>query len=94
MFETFSFAIDDEMCKVFIFTTDGEIKILDFLKSSGGISWKVINIEGLPYYGVVAKVRDYQKQGFTANIDGVLSITEHGEEYLNQLLDSKDNSNI
>ena len=93
MFEKFLikdfFTSEDEMAEVFIFTTEDEIKILTSLKSSGGISWKVIHIEGLPYYGVVAKVRDYQKQGFTTNTDGILGITEQGKEYLNQLLDSK-----
>ena len=70
----------------YVFTTDDEIKILDLLKSSGGISFKLIHIEGLPYYFVLTKIRDYQKQGFTTNIHGMLGITEQGVEYLNQLL--------
>jgi len=82
MFEAFSFT----------FTIDDERKILALLKSSGGISWGAINVEGLPYYGAIAKVRDYQKQGFTTNINEILGITERGNEYLNQLSASKNNS--
>jgi hypothetical protein len=86
---TANFTLDGEMCEVFTFTTDDEIKILTLLKRSDGISWKVIDVEGLPYYGVVAKVRDFQKQGFTTNVEGILGITEKGEKHLNQLLYSK-----
>jgi|GEM_PF-5449261 len=73
----------------YIYTDANEIKILDLLKNSDGISFRAIHIEDIPYYGIVAKVRDWQKQGLTSNIDGILGVTEQGIEYLNQLLSSK-----
>jgi len=72
----------------FIYTIHDEIKILNLLKSSNGISFKVMHIDDLPHYAILAKVRDYQKEGFTTNIEGIFNITEQGIEYLNQLLNS------
>jgi hypothetical protein len=69
-------------------TINEEIKILALLKNSNGIHFKTIHIDNIPYYAILAKVRDFQKRVFTTNIDGTLDITEQGMEYLNQLLKS------
>ena len=71
-----------------IFTIHDEIKILELLKSSNGISFRIIHIDDLPHYALIAKIRDFQKRGLTTNADGILDITEQGTEYLNQLLSS------
>jgi hypothetical protein len=69
-------------------TINDEIKILELLKNSNGIYFKNIYIDSIPYYAILAKVRDFEKNGVTTNIDGTLDITEQGIEYLNQLLNT------
>jgi len=77
-----------EDIKVFRLDINDEIKVLELLKNSDGIDFKEINIEGIPYYAVIAEIGNFRKRGLTKNIDGILGITEQGIEYLNQLLSS------
>jgi hypothetical protein len=73
---------------VFLLDINEEIKVLELLRNSDGIDLKEIHIDDIPYYALIAEIRDFQKRGLTKNIDGILGITEHGIEYLNQLLNS------
>jgi hypothetical protein len=73
----------------YTYSIDDEIKILNSIQNAGGVSFTEIHIEGVPYYGVLTQVRDYEKQGLTTNIGGSIDITQKGIEYLNQLLNSK-----
>jgi len=65
-----------------------EIKVLELLKKSNGIHFTDAFLEDLPYFAIAAIARDLEKKGFTSNTNGILDITEDGEEYLNKLLNS------
>jgi len=68
-----------------MWSVDDEIKILELLKNSNGIDSKTIQIDDIPYYAILAIVRDLEKRGFTTNVERTFDITEQGIEYLNKL---------
>jgi hypothetical protein len=72
--------------QVILLDIKDEIKILEQLKNYNDNYFKTIHIDGIDYYAIVAKIRDYEKSGFATNINGKYDITEKGVEYLNELL--------
>lgn len=82
------FVFLNEEIEIFRLDINEEIKVLELLKNSDGIDFKEINIDDLPYYGLIAEIKGFEKRGLTKNINGILCITDLGIEYLDQLLNS------
>ena len=59
-----------------------EIKVLEYLKNSNGVHFTKASTDDMNYFEVSAIARDLQKKGFASNNNGILNITEQGEEYL------------
>jgi predicted methyltransferase len=82
------FLPDGNKVSIFVLNVNEEIKVLEILKNSGSINFRVMHIDEIPYHALLAQIKDYEKRRLIKHTNDMISITEQGIEYLNQLLSS------